>query len=375
MKRTLLFIALLAAFALAGQSDAQRIRRGALVPVPVETVSDLVNTGRDATVAIQTVIDAGGTLPAGSLTFGSQLRITNSRGLVGMGPNRTLLYYTGPSNPDGAVRVVQQSWGFACDNLTLQNVADDRKGTGLRMGADAAGGAGLQCGDTVVRNLWVKGFGIGVHLGDMDRHSAVGEMTFHNLVVTGCDVGFLAADWNTLTIHLQTVGLSLNRVGLKTVGAGNLHIDTGSASYNTDTFFECGGGGLFSIRGVRCEGSGYFLTTPTQTSRTVVTVDCCQAIDSRRDDKVSILGRWGASITVRDSWLDGLVNFDGLPAGPGIGYVRLENVCTRQPSILTGQNVVYDVANCWRLNADHQAEARIGPARGESKNGQTVNVK
>lgn len=340
-----------------------------MIQVPIDTAGDLVNTGRDATQAIQDVIDAGGTLPAGTLTFTGQLRLSASCGLIGQGPNRTLLYYTGPPTPDGCVRVVQQSWGFRCDNLTIQNVADDKQGTGLRMGADPAGGAGLQCGDTVVKNLWVKGFGIGVHLGDMAKHSAVGEMTFHNLVVTGCDVGVQLEDWNTLTSHFQTVGLSSNRVGMKTLGAGNVHIDTGSASYNTDCFFECGGGGIFTIRGVRCEGSGYFLTTPTQTSRTIVTVDACNTIDSRRADGVVILGRWGASITVRDSWLDGSVRFEGLPPEPGagIGFVRLDNVCTRQPKILTGANFQYDMGTCWVLNANHQAIKMIPAARGAIK--------
>lgn len=360
-------IVLVAALA-AGAPDAagQRVRRFAAVEIPAAPA--------DSTALLQSCVDRGQTIPEGTYPFAGQVVVPWGRSLVGAGPTRCVLQYTGPPRPDGCLSIPAGSWGYTLRGFALVDPAKRKAGCGIRGGATPQQ-FGTQSGFARIDDLWVDGFAFGLRFGDKALNTSSSELTVTNLRLSDCDVGCRLETWNTLDVTFLQIGLAGCRVGIETDQAGCVHILGGSASNVSETVWSITGAGTYSIRNLRTEncgsdnkpGVGALLTQNFALPRFSVTVDSCETNGATRKDRVDVLLKGGGSLAMRGGTYVGHVGYEGFGTEPkeGYGSINLDGVGCRDKVLLTSAGKTqarYTIRGCDLLDANNQILTRVDAA-------------
>jgi hypothetical protein len=316
----------------------------------------------DRTAELQRLIDAGDPIPPGNYRFSGQL-VLRWRSLVGAGPQRTILLYTGAPRSDGCIKIAAGSWGYELRGFDLTNEGE-KKGVGIGAGiSDNQGQLGNQSGGADWNRVWVHGFETGVKLGDADGR-AVSEMTFTNVQVKKCKTAITATAYNTLNLIFVCPSFETCDSGLVCEQAGSVHILGGAASAVKGTVFTFQPGGAYSVRGFRAETSGRLADVGGPAATTSCVIESCQTSGMVRTDGVDVAFKGGAALTVRDSILEGKVAYAGVSetkAPVGYGSFVAENVRTRAPVLLEGtrSRLRIDVRNSALLDQGGQVVKRV----------------
>ncbi len=321
----------------------------------------------DRTGYLQQCIDSDQAIPPGTWAFADRLVIGSGKKLVGEGPNRTKLLYTGWPHDEGAIIVPPDSWAYSLCGFMLSNYTTNRPGCGIRGGATDTGQFGTQSGFALIDDVWVDGFGYGLRFGDKTFNTSSSEITMANLHVENCDVGCRIETQNSLDYTFVQLGIASCRIGLETDQAGMIHILGGSASNVLECVWSLNGAGVFSLRNLRVENSGYLLSQGFALPRFSITIDSCETSGGTRKDGVDVSVRGGAALQMKGGTYYGHVQYEGSVGEPpqGYGSISLDSVGTRDKTLLTSPNTTkcrYTIRDCAMLDSNGQVLSWVNGA-------------
>jgi hypothetical protein len=340
----------------------------------------LANTSTDATAALQAAIDAGQAVPPGTYQFSAPISVPLGKSLTGSGPTRTRLTYVGPPTDAGAVQIPAGAWAYSLRGFILFDPNKTKRGTGIRAGATDTGQFGTQSGFARIDDVWVDGFQYGLRFGDRALNTSSSEITATNLRVSECDVGVRIETPNSLDYTFLQFGAGDCRIGIESDMAGCVHVVGGSCTRVTESVLSITGAGVYSVRGLRTEESGYLLVQGMTLPRSSITLESCETNGNTRADKVDVLVKGGSEVHVRGGTYDGTFQYEGVLGEPPWGYggIYLDGVACRQAYILSARGRStgrWSIRNCRLLDAAGQVRRVLGDTSGQWMNEQRVPAK
>lgn len=237
----------------------------------------------DDTAAIQGALDyvdsmGGGTvfLPKGSYRITSTLVVNTSStfktiNLIGAGMLATQLQWYG-STSGIAIRVngLKQ---YIFEGWLLDNKVAVGTTVGVRVLRDT--GTGTQSGSCAWRNIILRGFDKGLHLGNAAGAQATSEYLFDHLKLENNTIGCLIEQSNSLDFVFNMLELGANGTGVQVTSGGVVSVNGGSASGSTAADFDFQPGGSFAIHDFRSETGNRFLIGGNTSAGTPILVSGC----------------------------------------------------------------------------------------------------
>jgi hypothetical protein len=112
-----------------------------------------------------------------------------------------------------------------------------------------------------------------LRFGDKKLNSSSSEVTATNLHLSECDVGCRIETPNSLDFTFVQLGATDCRVALESDMAGCVHIVGGSMTKVSEAVWSLNGAGVYSIRNLRTEHTGYLVVQGFSQSRFSITID------------------------------------------------------------------------------------------------------
>lgn len=261
-------------------------------------------------------------LGAGTLKVGN-VNVQHHINIIGVNPLVTQIIST-VTGTDPAIYLNKEKYVYI-QGFYLVQVGSIGNGVGIIMGGD---GSGTQTNGSIVEEIIVDGFNVGIGTSGSPGIGTSSEITFINLQLNRCNTGFNNASFNGLDYTFIQLQMANNGIGINMATSG-LNVFGGSSSNNGDDFI-IGNSGENQIRGFRSE---VVVNTFATIHSTTLTISDCLIQGMANSNTHTAILFTGGQLIIENSYIGGQIIWTS-----GGSVNNMNSLLLRNNAIVDGLN-------------------------------------